>query len=641
MSKECCGPPDTADTGPEAGHLEQAERLPWWKDMALIPSMISGLALLAGFAFEWNGADTLALALHWVALLAGTSTFAPDAVRRLARGSVGVGLLMTIAAIGAVALGHVGEAAALAFLFSLAEALEDRAMDRAKGGLRALLSLIPETARVSRDNNDQTIAITDVRVGDTLIIGAGERIATDGIVMSGQSSIDVSAVTGESIPVAALPGDPVPAGAINGSATLRVEATADGRDNSLTHIVSLVEQAHKRKGGRARLADRIARPLVPAVMVVAIAVVAYGFLIGEPGLWFERALVVLVAASPCALAIAVPVTVISSIGAASRFGVVIKSGHAFEQFGAVQTVAFDKTGTLTNNAPRVIEVISETYSQEQLVNYAAALEASSSHPLAEAITAAATASIIAMNVTEVAGRGITGSVDGHVVRVGGIRWSRADDVSDSALRLADQGMTVVAVDVDVDHAGIIGIRDELRPETAETIDMLKAQGIRSVMITGDSEATAHALAFEAGIIDVRAEQLPTDKAAVIESLAQESTTAMVGDGINDAPALATATVGIAMGVGGSAAAIESADVAFTGRDLRLIPQALAHARRGRNIMAWNIGLSLAIIVGLFPLALFGVLGLAGVVLIHEIAEVLVILNGVRAARHRQHQLTSP
>ena len=264
--------------------------------------------------------------------------------------------MMTIAAAGAVLLGHVGEAAALAFLFSLAEALEDRAMDRAKEGLRALLALIPETVRLSRLGGDVTIPAAEVRILDILVVGAGERVATDGVVVQGRSSIDVSAVTGESIPVEVGPGDEVPAGAVNGSATLQIEACADGRDNSLTQIVELVEQAHSRKGERARVADRIARPLVPAVLIIAGLVALYGVVIGEPWLWVERALVVLVAASPCALAIAVPVTVISAIGAASKFGVVIKSGQAFEELGTIRVIALDKTGTLTRNEPAVVEV---------------------------------------------------------------------------------------------------------------------------------------------------------------------------------------------------------------------------------------------------------------------------------------------
>nr|WP_241249186.1 cation-translocating P-type ATPase [Agrococcus sp. KRD186] len=599
----------------------------------MLPSTIAGVLLLAGYILEWSGLPIPAVILQAAALLAGAYTFVPGAVRRLLRGRLGVGLLMTIAAVGAVLLGHVGEAAALAFLFSLAEALEDRAMDRAKEGLRALLSLIPETVRVSRPNGDVTIPAAEIRERDVLVVGAGERIATDGVVVDGRSSLDTSAVTGESIPVEVGPADEVIAGSVNGSATLRIRATADGRDNSLTQIVALVEQAHARKGDRARLADRIAKPLVPAVLILAALVALFGVLVGDPATWIERALVVLVAASPCALAIAVPVTVISAIGSASKFGVVIKSGEAFEQLGTIRAVALDKTGTLTRNEPTVVDVqTSPGVARDDVLDWAAAVEGTSSHPLAAAITAAAGRTAAATNVSEAAGLGITGQVEGRAIRVGNVRWLHPGDLGDSADAMATQGMTVVVVEADGQVAGLIGVRDELRPESAETVRMLHEQGIETIMLTGDNERTARAIAEQAGITDVRAEQLPKDKAEAIAALAASRPTAMVGDGINDAPALATATVGIAMGVKGSAAAIESADVAFTGHDLRLIPGALAHARRGRRIMTANIGLALAIIIVLFPLALFGVLGLAGVVLVHEVAEVIVILNGLRAAR---------
>lgn len=630
MSEECCGSDTMLASPPEDGFEVRPH---WWRDPALLPSVISGVFLVTGYSLEWSGLALAALLLQGVALLAGAYTFVPDAIRRMLHGRFGVGLLMTIAAVGAVLLGHVGEAAALAFLFSLAEVLEERAMNRAKEGLRALLSLIPDSVRVSRQNTDVTIPAAEVRKTDVLVVGAGERVATDGVVIEGRSSLDTSAVTGESIPVEIGPGDQIMAGSVNGSATLRIEATADGRDNSLTQIVTLVEQAHARKGNRARLADRIARPLVPIVLIAAGLIMVFGFIVGDPELWIERALVVLVAASPCALAIAVPVTVISAIGAASKFGVVIKSGEAFEQLGTIQTVALDKTGTLTRNEPTVSDVqCASGVIRSELLGWAAAVEANSSHPLAAAIIQEAPQTAPAVDVVEHAGQGIIGTVSTHTVRVGNVRWLHPAGFEGSAETMAAAGATVVVVEVDGRIAGLIGVRDELRPEAAETVRMLKAQGIAIIMLTGDNERTARAIGRDAGITDVRAEQLPTDKADAIASLVLSRPTAMVGDGINDAPALATATVGIAMGLRGSAAAVESADVAFTGHDLRLIPGALAHARRGRRIMTANIVLALAIITVLAPLALFGVLGLAGVVLIHEFAEVVVILNGLRAAR---------
>lgn len=641
-----CGTPKPLFDEPE-------EHGPWWKDTELMFPITAGVFCITGFVLDHTISPTAALACYWVALIAGGWTFIPGSLRQLVTGKgrsrMGVGLLMTIAAVGAVLLGHVGEAAALAFLFSISETLEDRAMDRAQQGLRALLSLMPNTARVVRDDVETTMPASEVQASDVLVVGAGERVATDGTVIAGQSWLDTSAITGESIPVGVSPGSSVSAGSVNGSGTLRIQATSDGLDNSLTQIVRLVEQAQSAKGERARFADRIARPLVPAVLVASLLIVLFGFLVGDPATWTQRALVVLVAASPCAMAIAVPVTVISAVGAASKLGVVIKSGVAFEQLGTIQTVAFDKTGTLTENNPRVVTTHVVV---DDALPMAAAVESASSHPLSRAIVAAAAepgtnnidVALTAHEVQEQPGQGLIGVVEGKRVRVGSPRWIPTDGANGLADRVAEMsqaGMSVVVVEVDGTPAGVLGIRDELRPEAAAAVQALADQGMRSVMLTGDQEVTAQAIAAQAGIPSDRvwAGQLPADKAQVVAELVDKSPTAMIGDGINDAPALAAATVGIAMGVTGSDAAIESADVAFTGSDVRLIPVALAHARRGRRIMTGNIGLALAIIVGLFPLALFGVLGLAAVVLVHEVAEVIVIGNGLRAGR-MPRQLTA-
>ena len=658
MSDDCCGPvatkapPAPVNEDPCCGTtaaaapsdvLEVEQPTPWWRDSSLALPLSAGLLWVTGLVLGWVGLEVVALIAHVLALAAGAWTFVPGTLRRLVqgqgRGRLGVGLLMTIAALGAVLLGHVGEAAALAFLFSLAEALEDRSMDRAKQGLRSLLALIPETARVSRAAGPEIIPAVELRADDLLLLGAGDRVATDGVIVSGRSWLDTSAITGESIPVEMGPGDAVHAGSLNGSGSLTLRATSDGRDNSLTQIVRLVDQAHAAKGERARLADRIARPLVPVVLVVSALVALFGVLTGDPGLWIERALVVLVAASPCAMAIAVPVTVISSIGSASRLGVVIKSGVAVEQLGTIRTVALDKTGTLTRNQPRVVEVVTvDGRRREEILALAAALEATSSHPLATAVLAAAEATegaaAEAVEVQEAPGHGITGLVAGREIRVGSPRWVAPGALTGRTEAMAARGMSLIVVEEDGLVIGALGVRDELRLDAAEMVAALHAQGIRTVMLTGDNALTARAIAEEAGIDEVHAEQLPGDKAAHIRRLSAEAPTAMVGDGINDAPALASATVGIAIGVTGAAAAVESADVVFTGTELRQLPAALAHARRGRRIMTGNIALALAIIVVLFPLALFGVLGLAAVVLIHEVAEVVVIANGMRAARLR-------
>jgi len=609
---------------------------PWWGDRAVLIPAASGVPLLAGLVLEWfvSGTDLAALILFWASLVLGASQFVPGALRGLLRsGRLGIGLLMTISATGAVILGFIEEAAALAFLYSIVEALEDRAMDQARSGLRSLLALIPATATVVVNDTAHTMPVEALVPGQRLRLAAGERLATDGVVRSGSSSLDVSAITGESIPVAVEPGDDVLAGSINTSGTLEIEATAAGTDNSLTTVVELVEQAQHDKGQRARIADRLARPLVPSVLILALLVAVIGSLLGDPAVWIERALVVLVAASPCALAISVPVTVVSGIGAASKFGVVFKSGAAFERFGDIRQVAWDKTGTLTRNQPTVTQALTTNdTSQQEVLDWAAALEAHSTHPLAAAITAAASHTPTAHEVHETAGHGMTSLVDGAQIAVGSPRWLNPGSLTQQVTALEDQGMTVVVVHRHDQAIGAIGVRDELRPEVPAVLRELSDAGVTSTMLTGDNTRTAQALATTTGIDDVHAELRPEGKAQAITDMGDRGPVAMIGDGINDTPALATADIGIAMGATGSDAAIDSADIAFTGEDLRLIPRALHHARRGRQIINQNIVLSLAIIVVLLPLAITGVLGLAAVVLVHEIAEVIVILNGLRASR---------
>lgn len=621
------------ETGTEIDELDR----PWWKDPELLLPIFSGVALITGLALDWSDLETPATVLYWVGLLLGAYTFAPGAIRNLVtKRKLGIGLLMTISAVGAVILGFVGEAAALAFLYSIAEALEDKAMDRAQGGLRALLKLVPQTATVLRDGTAAEVAAKDLEVGELMLVRPGERIATDGIIRSGRSSLDTSAITGESIPEEVAPGDEVPAGAINSAGVLEVETTAAGTDNSLTTLVDLVEQAQAEKGDRARIADRIAQPLVPGVMILAVLVGVIGSLLGDSEMWITRALVVLVAASPCALAISVPLTVVAAIGAASQFGVVIKSGAAFERLGGIRHLAVDKTGTLTRNQPEVTGVVpADGFDRTQVLSFAAAVEQQSTHPLAAAIAAAGPEAPTASDISEEAGHGIGGTVEGRRVLVGSRRWIDAGPLKADVERMESEGQTCVLVTVDDALAGAIGVRDELRPEVPEAVQALHANDVEVSMLTGDNTRTARALAGIAGINDVRAELRPEDKASIVADFSSKTPTAMIGDGINDAPALAGATVGIAMGATGSDAAIESADVAFTGHDLRLIPKALQHARRGSRIINQNIVLSLAIIIVLLPLAISGVLGLAAVVLVHEVAEVIVILNGLRAAQAKR------
>lgn len=613
-----------------------------WGVSEIRAGLVAGTLLLAAFVLGLSGQHGWALGLNIAALVVGASTFVPETLRKLARGKIGVGTLMTIAAVGAVILGEFAEAATLAFLYSLSEGLEEYSLAKTRGGLRALLSLVPDAATIRRAGIEQVIDPADLAVGDTMLVKPGERLATDGTIRAGRTTLDVSAITGESIPVEAGPGTQVYAGSINGTGALEIEVTTTSENNSLARIVQIVEAEQSRKGTTQRLADRVANPLVPAIMIVAALIAVLGSLLGDPGLWVQRALVVLVAASPCALAISVPVSVVSAVGAASRFGVLIKGGAALETLGAIRRIALDKTGTLTANAPAVVAVATTAgHTREQVLALAGALEARSEHPLARAILAAVDSVPDAANVRAVPGAGLTGTVEGRSVRLGRPSWVTAGDLADQVQRMQEAGATAVLVEDDGRIIGAIAVRDELRPEVPAVVAELHRHDYTVTMLTGDNAATAHAVAAQASITDVHAELRPEDKSTLVAALRRTAPTAMVGDGVNDAPALATADLGIAMGAMGSDVALETADVALMGTDLRALPQAFAHARRARRIMLQNVGLSLTLIAILIPLAVAGVLGLAAVVLVHELAEVVVIANGVRAGRIPKLRTTGP
>lgn len=631
MADVCCGPTDH-DAEVDAGLDRGPVRLRHVRELQFAAA--AAVVLVIGWIIGSSVSETAGIVIELMAAVIAASTFVPAALKNLRHGRIGVGTLMTIAAIGAVALGQIPEAALLGILFSVAEGLEHYAVTKTRRGLRALLALVPPTASIIRGGREVTISPDELVVGDVMVIRPGERAATDGTITSGSTSLDLSAITGESVPVEAVPGDDVHAGAINGGGAIDVTVTSRAADSSLARIVHIVEEAQERKGAGQRLADRIARPLVPAIMVLAALVAGIGALAGDPVLWLERGLVVLVAASPCALAIAVPLTVVAAIGAASRHGALVKGGAALEELGRIGVVALDKTGTLTRGTPVVVDVLTMPgITGEDALLYAAALESRSEHPLAAAILAAAPPlESPADDVTAIAGHGLTGQLHGQQMRLGKPGWLDPGVLAADIDRLQSDGATVVLVEREDAVVAAIAVRDELRPEAPEVIRQLTALGIDSAMLTGDNDRTAHALAAAAGIGVVHSELLPEDKSGLLSTLSGGRAIAMVGDGVNDAPALATADVGIAMGAMGTDVAIETADVALMGEDLRHLPQLLSHARRARRIMLQNIGLSLAIIGVLIPLAATGILGLATVVFVHELAEVLVIANAIRAAR---------
>ena len=629
MSAECCDHDDN--------HADKESKavIKFWQVRELQLAGLAAVLWVVAFVLERTGsAEYISISLALLATAIAGWTFIPASIKKLRKLKIGVGTLMTIATFGAIALGKFEEAAMLTILFSISEGLEEFSLTKAQQSLKALLSLMPETAIVRRGKTEVEVPASEVKRGDIFIVKPGAKVPTDGMVIDGKSAVNMAAITGESVPVEIATDGEVFAGSVNGNGALEVRATATTANNSLARVVKIVEDAQKQKGDQQRLADKIAQPLVPGIIVVSLLIAVIGSLLGDPATWIERALVVLVAASPCALAIAVPITVVSAIGAASKFGVIIKGGAALEALGKIKTVALDKTGTLTQNKPVVIKTVTNGAKEADVLRLAAALEARSEHPLAAAILAASPNPPAAKNVAAVTGAGITGVVDGQKVRLGRPGWIDAGKLEQDVVALQQEGATTVLVEQGGKVIGAIAVRDELRPESGDVVEQLISSGRRVVMLTGDNTVTGTAIALTAGISDVRADLRPEDKAKIITELETKNRTAMVGDGVNDAPALATSSVGIAMGAMGTDVAIETADVALMGQDLRALPTALNHASRARTAMMQNIGFSLVIIAALLPLSLFGVLGLAAVVAVHEVAEVVVILNGLRMAKAR-------
>jgi len=621
-----CGTPKPLFDEPE-------EHGPWWKDTELMFPITAGVFCITGFVLDHTVSPTAALVCYWVALIAGGWTFIPGSLRQLVtnkgRSRMGVGLLMTIAAVGAVLLGHVGEAAALAFLFSISETLEDRAMDRAQQGLRALLSLMPNTARVVRDDVETTVPASEVRASDVLVVGAGDRVATDGTVIAGQSWLDTSAITGESIPVGVSPGSSVSAGSVNGSGTLRIRATSDGRDNSLTQIVRLVEQAQSAKGERARFADRVARPLVPAVLVASLLIVLFGFLVGDPATWTQRALVVLVAASPCAMAIAVPVTVISAVGAASKLGVVIKSGVAFEQLGTIQTVAFDKTGTLTKAKFEVSEFfIKEGVSIDKIYSLCLISNHQISVAVAEFLKQKGAKKVEFENTNLSVAKGVSADIAGERFVAGSRRFLAENGVKfdeseeNVSFFVAKEGELVAK----------FYLKDSVKPEAKALIDELKIAGLATYILSGDVQNVVKNVADELGVSEFRAQMLPDEKAKFIAELKyQGKNVLMVGDGINDAAALSLAHVAICMG-SGAAVSLEKSDVVLLDDSLQSLAKAVKISKFTYKTIKQNLLFCLLYNALSLPFAVCGYVMPLFAALFMSASSLSVILNSLFIVR---------
>ena len=627
-----------------------------WRNPPVVTSAVSGLLLVLGFVGGYMGiTPTIQTIIYIAAVLIGGWFFGREALEELIKErEIGIELLMSVAAIVAGLLGQWGEAAMLVFLYSISEAAESYTEERARGAIRALMDLAPKTAWVIRDGQEVEVSIEELVVGDRFIVRSGEAIPTDGEIVDGTSSVNQAPVTGESIPVEKAEGDTVFAATLNGEGVLTVIATKTAADNTLARIIELVEEAQGSKAQTQRFIERFGRRYSPAVLGLGILIVlipgALGFGWAE---WLSRATVFIVAAAPCALVISIPIALVAAIGTAGRQGVLIKGGVHLERLAKIRVVAMDKTGTLTRGVPEVTHVQpSEGTSADELLKVAAALEARSAHPLAQAVVAAAEAAgvpvVAAENVQSLTGAGITGSVNGQTQYIGspelfaglgGDVTANPTRIDQSALathieNLQGEGNTVVLVGNASQILGIIAIADALRSNASAAVSDLKAAGMEHViMLTGDNRLAGNAIGAKAGVDEVRAELKPDDKSQAIAEFTNEyGPVAMVGDGVNDAPALAAAHVGIAMGVAGSDVALETADVALMADDLSKLPYLMQFSDRTWRVIRQNIALSIVVISGLAITALTGVLSLPVAVLVHEISEFIVIASGLRLLR---------
>lgn len=634
-----------------------------WARRQNLGTALGGVFLLLGLVLRLFGPSVRAAdALYAASIIVGGMRVARAGWAALWRArSPDMNTLMAIAALGAMAVGEFAEGAVTIFLFSVGELLESYSADRARRAVRTLMESAPKEAALVEGDRERQVPVSALQIGDRILVRPGEKIPMDGSIFEGESSVNQAPITGESMLVEKAVGDEVFAGTVNAHGAIVVEVTRRAVDNTIARIMRLVEEAQSRKAPSQRFVDRFARYYTPAVIVLA-ALVGFApplFGLGSLREWGYRALVLLVIACPCALVISTPVTIVSALARAARSGVLIKGGKYLEELASLRVVAFDKTGTLTRGEPRIAGVAcaldresgEECLTCQDLLSKAAALEGRSEHPLAQAVIRYAREMGVqdrhgsVERVTAAAGLGIEGSVEGHTISIGNHAFSHRDDGNDGPLCAAvgeaeAAGYTVlVAEDVCCNKRCYFAASDALREGIGEVIEDLKRIGVEhTVMLTGDNAFTAHRVAEDAGIDEIRAGLLPEGKLSVIEELqARHQGVAMVGDGVNDAPAMAKATVGIAMGAAGTDAALETADVALMGDDLSRIPHVIRLSKKALRIVRGNIAFSMLIKAVFLALAIGGISTLWMAVAADMGASLVVTLNGLRMLGFRDRE----
>lgn len=615
----------------------------WLTEDWLAPRLvvITLIAIVASWVGERIGfSESVILALNITSYVAGGLFGAKTAIESLREGEIDVDMLMVLAAVGAALVGQWIEGAVLLFLFSLSNVLQDYAIGRSRQAIQSLFKLYPEEAKVKRGNHIVTLKINEIELHDIILIEPGERIPVDGEVVAGQSSIDESPITGESMPVDKSVGDTVFAGTLNKQGILDVKATKAAEQTTLSRIIKMVEEAQDSKAPTERFLERFEQTYAKIIIFGTLLFIFIPPLLGadfESN--FYRAMVLMTVASPCALVISVPSAFISAIASAARGGVLFKGGAYLEQLASINAVAFDKTGTLTYGSPRVTDIMpANGVTENDLIQITASVEARSEHPLAKAIVDYAQGQSIDFhpidNFEAIAGQGIVAHINGSEIQVGRISNLNTTTPLSEALAqqqatLEEEGKTVIGVIQDGNWLGLLAMADELRPESALMVKQLQDKGITAVMLTGDNQRVAASIAKHVGIQDVRAELMPEDKAKAIKTLQSEyGTVAMVGDGVNDAPALALSDVGIAMGGAGTDVALETADIVLMADKIERLHDAIQLSQKARRVVWQNIVFSLAVIfmlvLSVFAISLPLPLGVLG----HEGSTVIVVLNGL-------------
>ena len=641
------------------------------KNTELIFSIICGVLLGIGFGLSYIEAvpSWVSLSLYITAYFFGGYFTAKEAIQTVAKGGFEIDFLMLVAAIGAAILGEWAEGALLLFLFSMGHALEHYAMNKARKSIAALAELAPKTALLKRNDKTEEVGIEELSIGDIIVVKPNSKISADGVVVSGTSSVNQAPITGESVPVDKTPVDDPEkdwsqekdikdenrafSGTINGNNTLEIKVIKEAKDSTLSRLVKLVNEAQTQKSPTQRLTDKFEKYFVPAVLVL-VGLLNFAFLIIDETFSqsFYRAMAVLVAASPCALAIATPSAVLSGVARAAKSGVLIKGGRPLEDLGVLTALAFDKTGTLTEGKPKLTEVVAlSDVKVEELLKIAVAVENLSDHPLAKAVVRDGKERLKDADIPEakdleaVLGKGVKASLGSNKVFIGNLDlFESLDDkkpskeTEEKVRSLESNGNTTMLIRQNDDYIGIIALMDTPRKEAKNTLKKLKKLGIkRMIMLTGDNQKVADAVAKEIGLTDAWGSLLPEEKVEAIKKLKeQESKVAMIGDGVNDAPAMANSTVGIAMGAAGSDVALETADIALMADKLETLPFAIGLSRKAKSIIKQNLWVSLGIVALLIPATVFGFANIGIAVLIHEGSTLVVVFNALRLLGYKRN-----